>query len=84
MPLLARMVACPLVVEIRPGAVKGLAELLNDSRISSLVATRPLVEMAGLAGPEIAACTRTGVGFDATSAGDWPNTRGAKRVTGSQ
>jgi glycerol-1-phosphate dehydrogenase [NAD(P)+] len=35
MPLLARMVACPLVVEIRPGAVKGLAELLNDSRISS-------------------------------------------------
>jgi glycerol-1-phosphate dehydrogenase [NAD(P)+] len=35
MPLLARMVACPLVVEIRSGAVKGLAELLNDSRISS-------------------------------------------------
>jgi glycerol-1-phosphate dehydrogenase [NAD(P)+] len=35
MPLLARMVACPLVVEIRSGAVKSLAELLNDSRISS-------------------------------------------------
>ncbi len=35
MPLLARMVACPLTVEIRSGAVKGLAELLNDSRISS-------------------------------------------------
>ena len=35
MPLLARMVACPLVVEIRSGAVKGLAELLTDSRISS-------------------------------------------------
>jgi glycerol-1-phosphate dehydrogenase [NAD(P)+] len=35
MPLLARMVAAPLTVEIRPGAVKGLAELLNDNRISA-------------------------------------------------
>jgi glycerol-1-phosphate dehydrogenase [NAD(P)+] len=34
-PLLARMVACPLTVEIRSGAVTGLAALLNDSRISS-------------------------------------------------
>jgi glycerol-1-phosphate dehydrogenase [NAD(P)+] len=34
-PLLARMVAAPLTVEIRPGAVKGLAELLNDNRISA-------------------------------------------------
>ena len=39
---------------------------LNDSRISSLVATMPLVEMGGVAGPVVAACTRTGVGFDAT------------------
>src|SRR5262245_9168846 len=35
---------------------------LNDRRISSLVATIPLVVMAGLAGPVVAACTRTGVG----------------------
>jgi glycerol-1-phosphate dehydrogenase [NAD(P)+] len=35
MPLLARMVAAPLTVEIRPGAVTGLAALLNDNRISA-------------------------------------------------
>ena len=35
MPLLARMVAAPLTVEIRPGAVKGLAALLDDNRISA-------------------------------------------------
>jgi glycerol-1-phosphate dehydrogenase [NAD(P)+] len=35
MPLLARMVACPLRVEIRSGAITGLADLLTDSRISS-------------------------------------------------
>jgi glycerol-1-phosphate dehydrogenase [NAD(P)+] len=35
MPLLARMVACPLTVEVRSGAVEGLAALLSDGRISS-------------------------------------------------
>ena len=35
MPVLARMVASPLRVEIRRGAISGLAELLDDSRISS-------------------------------------------------
>ena len=35
MPLLARMVAAPIVVDIRPGAVAGLAPLLADRRISS-------------------------------------------------
>ncbi|MGH3031722.1 MAG: iron-containing alcohol dehydrogenase family protein, partial [Gaiellaceae bacterium] len=36
MPLLARMVACPLTVDIGSGAVAGLAALLSDRRISSL------------------------------------------------
>jgi glycerol-1-phosphate dehydrogenase [NAD(P)+] len=35
MPLLARMVGTPLSVDIRPGAVAGLAPLLADRRISS-------------------------------------------------
>jgi glycerol-1-phosphate dehydrogenase [NAD(P)+] len=35
MPLLARMVGTPLSVDIRPGAVAGLAPLLADHRISS-------------------------------------------------
>jgi glycerol-1-phosphate dehydrogenase [NAD(P)+] len=35
MPLLARMVACPLTVDIRRGAVTSLAELLSDRHISS-------------------------------------------------
>ncbi len=35
MPLLARLVAAPLAVEIRPGAVGALADLLADRRISS-------------------------------------------------
>lgn len=35
MPLLARMVACPLFVEVRSGAVAGLTALLKDGRISS-------------------------------------------------
>ena len=35
MPLLARMVATPLVVEVRPGAVQDLPELLTDQRIST-------------------------------------------------
>jgi glycerol-1-phosphate dehydrogenase [NAD(P)+] len=35
MPLLARMVACPLLVDVRSGAVAALPALLNDGRISS-------------------------------------------------
>ena len=35
MPLLARMVACPLFVDVRPGAIRGLATLLADRRISA-------------------------------------------------
>ena len=35
MPVLARMVACPLTVEIGSGAVAALGTLLNDRRISS-------------------------------------------------
>lgn len=35
MPLLARMVACPLTFEVRSGAVAGLPALLADRRISS-------------------------------------------------
>jgi glycerol-1-phosphate dehydrogenase [NAD(P)+] len=35
MPVLARMVACPLVVDIRSEAVSALAALLSDRRISS-------------------------------------------------
>ena len=35
MPLLARMVACPLTVDVRSGAVAGLAALLSDRRIST-------------------------------------------------
>jgi glycerol-1-phosphate dehydrogenase [NAD(P)+] len=35
MPLLTRMVGTPLAIDIRPGAVTGLAPLLADRRISS-------------------------------------------------
>ena len=35
MPLLARMVATPLVIDVRPGAVKDLPEVLADQRIST-------------------------------------------------
>ncbi|MEA2450454.1 MAG: glycerol-phosphate dehydrogenase [Thermoleophilaceae bacterium] len=35
MPLLTRMVGTPLAIDIRPGAVAGLAPLLADRRISS-------------------------------------------------
>ncbi|MGH3023485.1 MAG: iron-containing alcohol dehydrogenase family protein [Gaiellaceae bacterium] len=35
MPLLARLVACPLTVDVGSGAVKSLAALLSDRRISS-------------------------------------------------
>jgi glycerol-1-phosphate dehydrogenase [NAD(P)+] len=34
MPLLARMLAAPLVIDVRPGAVASLGELLADSRIA--------------------------------------------------
>lgn len=35
MPLLARMIACPLTVEVRSGAMASLGTILNDGRISS-------------------------------------------------
>jgi glycerol-1-phosphate dehydrogenase [NAD(P)+] len=35
MPLLARMVASPLTIDIRHGAVEGLDRLLADGRISA-------------------------------------------------
>ena len=35
MPLLARLVACPLTVDVGSGAVRSLAALLSDRRISS-------------------------------------------------
>jgi glycerol-1-phosphate dehydrogenase [NAD(P)+] len=35
MPLLARMLAAPLVIDVRPGAIAGLGELLADRRIAT-------------------------------------------------
>ena len=35
MPLLARMLAAPLVIDVRPGAIAGLAELLSDRKITT-------------------------------------------------
>jgi glycerol-1-phosphate dehydrogenase [NAD(P)+] len=35
MPLLARMLAAPLVIDVRPGAIAGLAPLLTDRKIAS-------------------------------------------------
>jgi glycerol-1-phosphate dehydrogenase [NAD(P)+] len=35
MPLLARMLAAPLVIDVRPGAIAGLAGLLTDRKIAS-------------------------------------------------
>lgn len=35
MPLLARTITTPVAIEVRPGAVKSLAPLLSDGRISS-------------------------------------------------
>ena len=35
MALLARMVACPLAIEVRNGAVAALPGLLSDGRISA-------------------------------------------------
>src|SRR5215469_8444865 len=34
MPLLARMLAAPLVIDVRPGAIAGLGMLLADRRIA--------------------------------------------------
>ncbi len=56
---------------------------LNDRRISPLIATMPLVAIAGVAGPVVAASTRTGVAgarcgsgglLHAASAAQTPNT----------
>jgi glycerol-1-phosphate dehydrogenase [NAD(P)+] len=35
MPLLARMLAAPLVIDVRPGAIAGLAGLLTDRKIAA-------------------------------------------------
>ncbi len=35
MPLLARMLSAPLVIDVRPGAIGGLGELLADRRIAT-------------------------------------------------
>jgi glycerol-1-phosphate dehydrogenase [NAD(P)+] len=35
MPLLARMLAAPLVIDVRPGAIAGLGALLSDRRIAT-------------------------------------------------
>jgi glycerol-1-phosphate dehydrogenase [NAD(P)+] len=35
MPLLARMLAAPLVIDVRPGAISGLAGLLTDRKIAT-------------------------------------------------
>ncbi len=35
MPLLARMLAAPLVVDVRPGAIAGLGDLLTERRITN-------------------------------------------------
>jgi glycerol-1-phosphate dehydrogenase [NAD(P)+] len=59
-PLLTRMVATPLAIDIRPGAVEALAPLLADRRISSgghvAVAVGPVLgeELAGVLRPQLA------------------------------
>src|SRR5258708_16906865 len=35
MPLLARMLAAPLVIDVRPGAIAGLGDLLAEHRIAT-------------------------------------------------
>ena len=35
MPLLARMLATPLAVDVRPGAIAGLAAMLAEGKISA-------------------------------------------------
>jgi len=62
MPLLTRMVATPLAVDIRPGAVEALGPLLADRRISSeghvAVAVGPVLgeELAGTLRPKLENC----------------------------
>ena len=62
MPLLTRMVATPLAVDIRPGAVKGLGPLLADRRISSeghvAVAVGPVLgeDLANTLRPKLENC----------------------------
>ena len=59
MPLLTRMVATPLAIDIRSGAVEALAPLLADRRISSgghvAVAVGPMLgeELAGTLRPQL-------------------------------
>ena len=59
MPLLTRMVATPLAIDIRPGAVEALGPLLADRRISSgghvAVAVGPFLgeELAGTLRPQL-------------------------------
>lgn len=59
MPLLTRMVATPLAIDIRSGAVEALAPLLADRRISSgghvAVAVGPFLgeELAGMLRPKL-------------------------------
>ena len=62
MPLLTRMVATPLAIDIRPGAVEALGPLLADRRISSeghvAVAVGPVLgeELAGMLRPKLENC----------------------------
>jgi len=61
-PLLTRMVATPLAIDIRPGAVEALGPLLADRRISSeghvAVAVGPVLgeELAGTLRPKLENC----------------------------
>jgi len=59
MPLLARMLAAPLVIDIRPGAISGLGELLADTNI----AARGRVAVA--VGPGQGEAIAAGLAFDA-------------------
>lgn len=56
MPLLARMVSTPIVVDIRPGALDDLASVLDDGRISS--GGRIAVASSPVSGAAIAADMR--------------------------
>src|SRR4051812_20904154 len=59
MPLLARMLASPLTVDVRRGAVAGLGRLLADGRISAggkvavVVGRGQGEEIAGILGPQL-------------------------------
>ena len=59
---LTRLTASPSCTWMR----RTTPPILNDRRISSLLATMPLVSIGGTAGPWLAAATRTGVGFAAS------------------